>query len=105
MSGQKITKSNLVDAVYTNTDVEKEVIQTVIDNFLLQTRLVLEEGNQIELRGFGTFEIRLRKGRSAARNPKTGESLSVKPHYVAAFRAGKLLKDKLFNLPVKKNEK
>ncbi len=105
MSGSNVTKSDLVDAIYKSTDIEKEVIQTVVDSFLLQTRKVMEEGHTIELRGFGTFEARLRKGRSSARNPKTGEKITVQPHYVAAFRAGQILKEKLFNLPVKDNEK
>ena len=105
MSDSKITKSDLVDAVYKSTDIEKQIIQNVIDSFLLQTREALEQGSTIELRGFGTFEARLRKGRSVARNPKTGEKLSVEPHYVAAFRAGNLLKEKLWNLKKKHNEK
>ncbi|MCR4631090.1 MAG: integration host factor subunit beta [Treponema sp.] len=104
MSESKITKGDLVDAVYKSTDVEKQIIQKVIDSFLLHTRESLETGATIELRGFGTFEARLRKGRSEARNPKTGEKLSVEPHYVAAFRAGQLLKEKLWNLK-KEDEK
>ena len=104
MSVSKITKSDLVDAIYKATNLEKQVIQEVVDGFLFQTRTALENGNTIELRGFGTFEPRLRKGRSVARNPKTGEILSVEPHYVAAFRAGQILKDKLWNLKIK-NEK
>ncbi|MCR4947776.1 MAG: integration host factor subunit beta [Treponema sp.] len=101
MSVLKITKSDLVDAVYKSTDVEKQVIAEVVDSFLLQTRAALERGGTIELRGFGTFEPRLRKGRAVARNPKTGEKLSVEPHYVAAFRAGQILKEKLWNLKIK----
>ena len=84
--------------------VKKQIIQKIIDSFLLHTRESLETGATIELRGFGTFEARLRKGRSEARNPKTGEKLSVEPHYVAAFRAGQLLKEKLWNLK-KEDEK
>ncbi len=98
MSELKVTKGELVDAVYKSTDVEKQDIQKVIDSFLLHTRGYLEQGSTIELRGFGTFEARLRKGRAVARNPKTGEKISVEPHYVAAFRAGQILKDKLWNL-------
>ena len=37
-----------------------------------------------------------------ARNPKTGEILSVEPHYVAAFRAGQELKKALMEIPVEK---
>ena len=105
MAKLKVTKNDLVDTIYKKSDIEKKVIQEVVDNFLLSTREALEKGATIELRGFGTFEARLRKGRSVARNPKTGEKLSVEPHYVAAFRAGNLLKEKLWNLKKKYNEK
>ena len=64
------------------------------------TKFFFKEGNTIELRGFGTFEPRLRKGRSKARNPKTGALLTVAPHYVAAFRSGQELKKSLWDLPV-----
>jgi nucleoid DNA-binding protein len=52
------------------------------------------EAKTIELRGFGTFEIKKRKGRAKARNPKTGEVVSNEDHGVAVFRPGKELKVK-----------
>ena len=104
MADLKITKNDLIDAVYKSTDIEKQELAKVIDSFLLNTREALEKGGTIELRGFGTFEPRLRKGRSVARNPRTGETLSVEAHYVAAFRAGQLLKKNLWNLK-KEDEK
>lgn len=104
MSSKKITKYDLVEAVYQNSDLEKKQIQNVVDLLLDELKKSLKEGNNIELRGFGTFETRLRKGRSKARNPKTGEILSVSPHYVAAFRSGQELKKALFDLPVESKE-
>ncbi len=104
MADQKITKNDLIDAIYKSTDIEKQEIAKVIDSFLRHTRESLEKGSTIELRGFGTFEPRLRKGRSVARNPRTGEKLSVEAHYVAAFRAGQELKKNLWNLK-KEDEK
>ncbi len=104
MFDTKITKSDLVDSVYKSTDIEKKVILQVVDSFLLNMRNVMEEGSTIELRGFGTFEKRLRKGRAAARNPKTGEKIKVEPHYVEVFRAGQILKDKLWNLQINEDE-
>ena len=102
MSSKKVTKYDLVESVYQNTKCEKRVVQDIVENLLSELKDALKEGATIELRGFGTFEPRLRKGRSRARNPKTGEQLSVAPHYVAAFRSGKELKNALWNLPVKK---
>lgn len=104
MPVSKVTKNELVDAIYKSTDMEKKEIAKVIDLFLQNAREALEKGNTIELRGFGTFEPRLRKGRSLARNPKTGEKLSVESHYVAAFRAGQQLKNNLWKLNKKDEE-
>lgn len=100
MSDKKITKYDLVDSVYQNTKCEKRVVQEVVDNLLEQLKVSLKNGNTVELRGFGTFELRLRKGRSNARNPKTGEQLSVEPHYVVAFRSGQELKQSIWDIPV-----
>lgn len=104
MTSKKITKYDLVEAVYQNTKCEKRIVQDVVESLLEQLKLSLKDGNTIELRGFGTFEPRLRKGRSKARNPKTGEQLSVAPHYVAAFRSGQELKKSLWDLPVESSE-
>ena len=58
----------------------------------------LVEQMVIELRGFGTFEVRIRKGRQKARNPKTGEQVSVTSHGIAAFRPGRELKQNVWNI-------
>ena len=102
---KKVTKNDLVESIYKNTDCERQNVQTVVDQLLEHLKKSLEDGATIELRGFGTFEPRLRKGRACARNPKTGEKLSVEPHYIAAFRAGQSLKENLWNLDPKKTIK
>ncbi|AEE17326.1 histone family protein DNA-binding protein [Treponema brennaborense DSM 12168] len=96
----KVTKYDLIESVYQNTKCEKRVVQEVFESLLDQIKESLKSGATIELRGFGTFEPRLRKGRKKARNPKTGDHLSVPPHYIAAFRSGQELKNALWNLPV-----
>lgn len=97
---KKVTKFELVEAVYEDTSYDKKTVQTVIESFLEQVKNSLKNSSTIELRGFGTFELRLRKGKVSARNPKTGDKVSVAPHYVAAFRAGQELKKSLFEIPV-----
>lgn len=102
MASGKVTKNDLVDAIYFKSNCEKYLVQDIVEKLLKEIKKSLENGSTIELRGFGTFEPRLRKGREKAHNPKTGEILSVAPHYVAAFRAGQDLKKALWNLD--KNE-
>ncbi len=98
----KLRKVDLVDAIFEKTSCERQVISQIIDHVFQEIKAGLEAGNRIELRGFGTFEPRLRKGRASARNPKTGKTVSVEPHYVAAFRSGKELKENLWKLNKKK---
>ncbi len=101
MSAKKVTKYDLVEAVYKDTNYERKMVQDVADHLLDEIKQSLGNGNTIELRGFGTFEPRLRKGRSRARNPKTGEDISsVAPHYFAVFRSGHDLKKNLMSLAV-----
>lgn len=98
MSVKKVTKLDLVDAIYSQVSCERKDVQQVVELLIEQLKVSLISGATIELRGFGTLEPRLRKGRAVAHNPRTGEELSVAPHYVAAFRSGKDLKQKLWNL-------
>lgn len=50
---------------------------------------------RIELRGLGVFEVRTKTARTQARNPRTGEPLSVPPRRKAVFRPGKVLREAL----------
>lgn len=100
MKINKIKKVDLIDSVHESTKIEKKDIQIIVDSFLDELKSAMENGNNIELRGFGTFELKLRKGRSNARNPKTDELVSVASRYAATFRAGQELKNSLRLLPV-----
>ena len=100
MLSKKITKYDLIEAVYQNLDYEKGQIQKVMEALMEELKKSIAKGCTIELRGFGTFEARLRKGRAVVRNPKTGQKSSMPAHYVAAFRSGQELKKALSELPV-----
>ena len=89
---EKYTKADIVDAIYNKTGINRKEIREVVDLFIDEVKAALISYNSIELRGFGTFEIKIRKGRKKARNPKTGETLSVNSHGIAFFRAGRELK-------------
>lgn len=105
MAGKKVTKYDLVESVYLQTKCDKKVVQSIVESLFEQIKESLKQSATIELRGFGTFELRLRKGKTSARNPKTGEHVSVEPHYVAAFRSGQELKNALWSLPEKKRKR
>jgi integration host factor subunit beta len=98
MAGKKITKAEIIDSVYEKTGFTRKDIRTVVDLMINEIKENLIAGTVIELRGFGTFETRLRRGRRSARNPKTGETVSVITHGIAAFRPGRELKQAVWNI-------
>jgi integration host factor subunit beta len=99
MAVKKYTKAEIIDAVYEKTGIARKDIKTVVDLVFDGIKDSLIGGTVVELRGFGTFETRVRKGRQKARNPKTGETVSVTSHGIAAFRPGKELKQAVWSLP------
>ncbi len=96
MSKSKLTKAVIIENLHEKLDLNRSDIHEVIDLFFEEVKEGLKKDQIIELRGFGTFEVRTRKGKEKARNPKTGEVVSVKSHGVAVFRPGKELKDQVW---------
>jgi nucleoid DNA-binding protein len=89
----KLTKAEIIENIYDKVDdVSKKRIHTIIDLIFNEIKRGIAEDKIIELRGFGTFEIKLRKARKKVRNPKTGEILPGKNHGVIIFRPGQDLK-------------
>ena len=88
----KITKAELIEALHESSTLNRKEIHILIDSLFEEIKNAVLGGKTVELRGFGTFEVKLRKGRKRARNPKTGEIVSVDDHGVAAFRPGRELK-------------
>jgi len=88
----KFTKADIVDAIYNKAGTDRKEIRALVDLFISELKAALVSHKVIELRGFGTFEVKTRKGRQKARNPKTGEPISVSSHGVVAFKPGRDLK-------------
>lgn len=94
----KLTKAEIVNNIYESVDVNKKDIHSIIDSFFDEVKGALVEAKVVELRGFGTFEVKTRKAREKARNPKTGEIIPVDSHGVTIFRPGKELKELTWNV-------
>jgi len=88
----KVTKAELIEALHAGRSLNRKDIHGLIDALFEEIKAAILAGKTVELRGFGTFEVKLRKGRKRARNPKTGAIVSVEDHGVASFRPGRELK-------------
>jgi integration host factor subunit beta len=98
MPAKKITKADIIDALYEKTGMNRTEIRSAIDIFIDEMKEALMRRQVIELRGFGTFEVKVRKARPRARNPRTGESITIHSHGVVSFRSGRELKQAVWTL-------
>lgn len=87
-----MTKTELVDKVAERTGVTKKDAAAAIDAVFDSIAEALQQGDKVQLVGFGTFEVRERAAR-VGRNPQTGEEIEISARVVPAFRPGKMLKD------------
>lgn len=86
-----MTKADIVDHIAAGTGLTKVETEAVVDGFIQTVIEALREGKNIEIRGFGSFRTKKRKGRMA-RNPRTGEQVKVEEHFVPVFKVSKELK-------------
>ena len=75
----------------------KPQLETIIDTFFKSIEKALIENKSVELRGFGTFFIKEIKEKYSARNPKTGELVSLEKRNSVHFKPSKELKSRVNN--------
>lgn len=89
-----MTKADIVEEITESTDLNKKEAFVVVDLIIENIKKALSEGDKIELRGFGSFKVKMRKQRKA-RNPRTGETVDVPAKLVPYFKVSKALKKKV----------
>lgn len=100
-----VTKQDLIQEIARSTGYIQSDIRTVVEEFFGSVAKALSTGDNIEIRGFGTFSIKSRKPRPA-RNPRTGEEVLLSERVVPTFKfssdiKGKLNSSELLGVPSK----
>lgn len=91
-----VTKKDLVDRIAEKTGHKRVVVKKLVQIFLDEIIRELGNGNRLEFRDFGVFEIRARAAR-VAQNPKTMEKVYVPCKRTVKFKVGRLMKQRLFD--------
>jgi integration host factor subunit alpha len=86
-----LTKAELAENLFSVLGINKRESKDLVEIFFEEVRLLLEQGQQIRLSGFGNFNLRDKKERPG-RNPKTGRDVPITSRRVVTFRAGQKLK-------------
>ncbi|UCC78760.1 MAG: integration host factor subunit beta [Candidatus Zixiibacteriota bacterium] len=91
-----MTKADLVEQVAEKTGLTRTDVAATVDAFLDAVKRTLENGSNIEIRGFGTFKIKPRKARKA-RNPRTGDVVPVPDRKIPVFKPSNEFKNLVMN--------
>ena len=86
-----MNKTELISTLAKENGIDPETAKTVVEAMFGLMKQQLLEGGRVEIRGFGTFEIRDHEVYTG-RNPKTGEPVEVKPKRSPFFKCGAELK-------------
>jgi nucleoid DNA-binding protein len=89
-----VKKSDIVDRVASATGLTKLETEAVVDGLLVTIVDALAQGENVDLRGFGSFRVKRRAPRMA-RNPKSGDSVPVPEQYVPVFVVARGIRRKI----------
>jgi integration host factor subunit beta len=92
MNDATVTKADLVEDVIKVTRLPRKESEQIVEIVFDSIISALQGGDKIEIRGFGSFRTRERRGR-VGRNPKTGEKVDVPAKRIPFFKPSKELKD------------
>jgi DNA-binding protein HU-beta/integration host factor subunit beta len=89
-----VTKKDLVEKISEKTGLTQVDTKIVVESFFDAVAKTLQQGKNIEIRGFGRFKIKKRKARNA-RNPKTNERIVVPDGYKLVFESSRELRKRV----------
>src|ERR671922_541753 len=85
-----LIKLDIINEVVNRTGITKTKAEMAVETVFETMKKALSEGDRIELRGFGIFNVRPRKT-GIGRNPRTGAEVNIPPGKAVRFKPGKEL--------------
>ena len=89
-----MNKAELITSMAEKSQLTKKDAESALKAFIDSVQEALENGDKVQLIGFGTFETRERAAREG-RNPRTKETITIPASTVPVFKAGKEYKDRV----------
>ena len=83
-----MTKADIVNEISKNTGIEKVAVQKTVEAFMETVRNSLESGENVYLRGFGSFVIKQRAEKTA-RNISKNTTIIIPAHNIPSFKPAK----------------
>lgn len=89
-----MTKADIVNEISRSTGLEKAAVLATVEKFMEVVKDSMAEGNNVYLRGFGSFIIKTRKEKTA-RNISKNTSIRIPEHKVPAFKPSRVFLDQV----------
>ena len=89
-----MTKSDVINEISEKTGIEKKEVRATVEAFFSVVRGNMEKGNNVYVRGFGSF-VNKKRARKVARNISKNTSIIIDAHYVPSFKPSKSFVEKV----------
>ena len=89
-----MTKADIVNQVAEKTGIEKVDVQTTVEAFMSAIRGSLENGENVYLRGFGSFVVK-KRAQKTGRNILKNTTIIIPAHYIPSFKPAKVFVDRV----------
>jgi DNA-binding protein HU-beta len=83
-----MTKADIVNEISKNTGIEKVTVQKTVEAFMESVKDSLVDGNNVYLRGFGSFIVK-KRAEKTARNISKNTTIIIPQHNIPAFKPAK----------------
>jgi DNA-binding protein HU-beta len=94
-----MTKADIINEISEKTGIEKIAVKASVEAFMKSVKDSMEKGNNVYLRGFGSFIVK-KRAEKTGRNISKNTTVIIPAHYIPAFKPAKPFAEK-----VKKNVK
>lgn len=91
-----MTKAEIVNEISKSTGIDKLEVMTIVESFMDEVKKAMVGGEDVFLRGFGSFIIKERAAKTA-RNISKGTSIHIPAHKIPAFKPAKSFQTKVTN--------
>jgi DNA-binding protein HU-beta len=89
-----MTKADIVNEIAEKTGIEKVAVQATIEAFMKSVKTSLSNGDNVYLRGFGSFVVR-KRAQKTGRNISKNTTIIIPAHFVPSFKPAKVFVERI----------
>lgn len=89
-----MTKADIVNEIADKTGIEKVAVQATVEAFMKSIKTSLSKGDNVYLRGFGSFVVK-KRAQKTGRNISKNTTIIIPEHHVPSFKPAKVFVDKV----------